>query len=408
MRASSPFSVPPSTTTAPRRRDRLGLRGPGTDDDLALADDATLLVRATNGSVDVGDNAWGIVAALSRLESVLAHRDLDAPVTVWCAGAGGLAEPLTVAMLVSALGLQAEVLATDLCPLAAADGGPLPAWRLGRVPRDLRALLEPGPAGFVVGPLLRGQIRGVVGDLRDGAPAGAFDLVVCRDVLHHYRPAVARSMLAHLRQALAPHGVLLLSAVDALAAGLPLGSDNVVLIDGGGQLREPVAASTSPLLLLTALLHPEPDDGHKADRFAAIADAFPSLGEARLAAAIAASLAGDGRAARAHLAAGSADVDAAVVTAVIELRDERFVEARQALEPSSSSWLAPWLQAELLVRQHRANDARPFLRRALERLENCGDTTTPVVALMPEYDPARVRAACLDALQGRHSGWHGP
>lgn len=407
LRSSLPIVVPAPSPPG-RRRARLGLRGPATNDDVST-DDATLLLRATSGSADVGHGGWGVVAALARLEPVIAARDLDAPVSVWCAGAGGIAEPLTVAMLVAALGLRAEILSTDLCPRGAADTGPLPAWRLGRLARDLRALVEPGPAGFVVGPLLRGQFRGVVQDLRGGAPVGPFDLVVCRDVLYHYRPAVAATMLAHLQSALAPWGMLLLSAVDALAAGLPLGSENIVIVDGGGRLCEPAATSKSPLLLLTTLLNAERDDGKNGARFAAIADEFPFLGEARLAAAVTASVAGDGHAARAHLDLAADDIDAPVVTAVIELRDNRLSEARAALEGAPvSSWLAPWMQAELLVRQHRASEARPLFRRALERLENCGDTTTSVVALMPQYDPRRVRAACLDLLQGCHSGWHEP
>ena len=399
---------PPLPAPPVRRRDRLGLRGPVNDHD--NDDDTTLLLRATSGSSDVGDNAWGLVAALSRLEAKLAHRDPAIAVRVWCAGAGGVAEPLTVAMLVSALGLRAEIVGTDLCPDAAAEAGPLPAWRLGRVPRDLRALVEPGPSGFVWGPRVRGQWRGAVGDLRDGAPAGAFDLVVCRDVLHHYRPAVARTMLVHLQQALAPGGVLLLSAVDALAAGLPLGTDSVVLIDGDGYLPEPVASSTAPLLMLTALFHPEPDDGHKAERFAHLADAFPSLGEARLAAALAASVAGDGHLARRHLQlARNDDVDGAIVTAVIEMRDDRLAEARAALQGAPpSSWLAPWLSAELLIRQQRRHEARAMLRFCLDRLDLCGDTTSPVVALLPEYAAQRVRAACVEQFQGRQSDWHRP
>lgn len=393
--------------TLPTRRDRLGLRGGfGTDDH--VADDATLLVRATTGSAGAGEKAWGIVAAVAYLESALADHDIDEPVRVWCAGSGGIAEPLTAALFVEAIGRHADVVATDLSPLAAADRGPLSAAQIAWLPRSVRSALAPGPDGFVVGETRNMRIRGVQGDLRAGSPADVFDLVICRDVLHHYRPAVAQQMLVHLRQATAPHGVLLLSAVDGLAAGLPLGSDSVILLDGAGQIHEPVAASLSPQLLLLGLLNDELDD-HRSERLATLADAF-NLDEARVGAAIAALVAGDSDTARRqHRLLREDDPDHAVVGALIHLHNGRLGEARAALEHAPpTSWLAPWLHATVLVQQHRSIEAHGLCQLALERLAKCGDSTTPVVALMPEYTPHRVKVACLAVLQSTSGRWHRP
>ncbi|HEY1101633.1 MAG TPA: hypothetical protein VGF99_22025, partial [Myxococcota bacterium] len=154
------------------RRDRLGLRGVVASDD-HRADDATLLKQATGGSAAIGQDAWGFVAALARLESTLLARGHGSTVSVWCAGAGGVAEPLTIGLLLEALDFRADVLATDVDVDAVNDDRPLPAWRIGRLPRVLRRRLRATPEGFVADGG-SGRLRSVHGDLRDGPAAGRF------------------------------------------------------------------------------------------------------------------------------------------------------------------------------------------------------------------------------------------
>jgi chemotaxis protein methyltransferase CheR len=148
-------------------------------------------------------------------------------VRVWSAGCATGEEPYTLALLAcEQLGLAAppvRILATDLSrdALAAARTGRYRARAVRElepelveryftfednayvVCRELRALVEFEPHNLVADP---------------GTPPGAgqFDLVLCRNVLIYFDLPVVERVIASLESALAPEGMLVVGAADAL------------------------------------------------------------------------------------------------------------------------------------------------------------------------------------------------
>ena len=138
---------------------------------------------------------------------------------VWSAGCGAGEEPYTVAMLLRLgpaplpPGLGAEIVGTDLdahqLERAARAAYPesslrdLPAeWRrqaFAREPDGSYRLLEPHAAAS----------RFLLQDVRSEAPAGPFDLILCRNLVFTYFDADTRARcLRRLLAGLAPHGWL--------------------------------------------------------------------------------------------------------------------------------------------------------------------------------------------------------
>jgi chemotaxis methyl-accepting protein methylase len=77
------------------------------------------------------------------------------------------------------------------------------------------ALTEPP---ITILPALRSLVRFQAHDLRDPAPAGPFDVVLCRNVLVYLSAEAARLALRNLAAAVAPGGALVLGALDEAQA----------------------------------------------------------------------------------------------------------------------------------------------------------------------------------------------
>jgi SAM-dependent methyltransferase len=335
---------------------------------------------------------------------------------VWCAGAGGLAEPLTVLLRADAAGVDVDLIATD----ADADirTGIVPGRRLA-LPRSVTTRRLVGDvAGHRPVAALAARLRSAVGDVREVPAGGPFDLVVCRDVLHHLRPDVVRVVWSRLLQSVDEGGVLVVGAVDALAASQPLsGGDDVVFgpdgavafgIGGDALVDDGDAA---PLLRLAALLDEGAPLARRAARMWRLSREQPDLEEARVAAGALALADGQRDLARQLLEAPLSlawEGDACTILAVAALHEGRLHQARTLLgRAPPTSWLAAFLLGSLLRRVQREGDAAAHFRRALALLDG-HDNAPAGAAFLAGCAPAEALRIGQAALRSRAHAWHGP
>ncbi len=147
---------------------------------------------------------------------------------VWSAACGTGEEPLTFAMLLAARGLldKVDLVASDLNrrSLERARAGRFGrrAVRTEPLPPEARPWLTPSPTGWTVAPELVAAIDWRRVNLVDPAAIdavareGAFDLILCRNVLIYFRDDVVRETVEHLAGALAPGGALLVGVSESL------------------------------------------------------------------------------------------------------------------------------------------------------------------------------------------------
>ncbi|WP_242347089.1 CheR family methyltransferase [Anaeromyxobacter terrae] len=154
-------------------------------------------------------------------EVVLSRAPRDRPLRIWSAGCATGEEPYSLAMLLCDAGRAAcrdRILATDVSvrALAVAAEAVYGPWSLRRLDPGSRARhLESEPPQVRV----REEVRAAVEFRRhnlysEPAPAGPFDLVVCRNVLIYFDPETARAITARLLEAVAPGAFLLLGPVE--------------------------------------------------------------------------------------------------------------------------------------------------------------------------------------------------
>lgn len=179
----------------------------GNDHRLAEAVIEALLNHETSFFRDPG--------VLEQAASALAAR--DQPVRIWSAGCATGQEPLSLAMLFAERGLTVEIHATDVSPVAIdrAREGRYSQFEVQRglpIGRLLR-WFEPAGDDWCVRPELTDRIRYRSHNLA-GEPMlpGRFDIILCRNVLLYFGPAMRRQVLDGLADALKPDGLLLLGA----------------------------------------------------------------------------------------------------------------------------------------------------------------------------------------------------
>jgi chemotaxis protein methyltransferase CheR len=140
---------------------------------------------------------------------------------IWSAGCSTGQEPLSLAIMLIEQGLTpgngwaVDLVATDVSHTA------IEAARIGRYSRfeiqrglgvtQMLRHFEEGPDGWQASRQVLGMVRYQVANLLDGPPpGGAFDLILCRNLLIYFDDEAKRLACAQLRQALAAHGRLLL------------------------------------------------------------------------------------------------------------------------------------------------------------------------------------------------------
>lgn len=154
------------------------------------------------------------------------------PLRVWCAGCatGEEAYSMAVALLEGGrAGAGDRILATDVSEraLEQARRGVYRPWALRRLPVELRSRYFGGEEEASVAPGLREMVRFERHNLvADPAPSGPFDLVVCRNVLIYFAPAVAAAVLQRLFSAVRPGGFLALGPSE-LPLAAPLAAERI-------------------------------------------------------------------------------------------------------------------------------------------------------------------------------------
>ncbi len=170
---------------------------------------------------------WDAWSALD--ERVFAARCADpgCPIRVWSAGTASGEEAYSAAALLHARdGTHAappagrfEVLGTDVdrASLAAAAVGAYAESAFADTPAELRARYFTPAAPSRVRPELRAFTRFAQHDLlHDPAPAGLWDVIVCRNVVIYFDRDSQEALFERFHAALAPGGTLFLGKVETL------------------------------------------------------------------------------------------------------------------------------------------------------------------------------------------------
>jgi chemotaxis protein methyltransferase CheR len=175
---------------------------------------------------------------------------------VWCAGCADGAEPYSLAILLRhelAGDWQTAVLATDIGRqyLASKSEGKFEAWSLRATPESIReACFERQGRQWILRPEYREGISFERHNLASdsfppAAHGGAFDLIVCRNVMIYFAPELMRRVILQFHDCLAPGGWLLVGPSEPnmtdFAAFRTVNAPGVTLY------QKPVAALVQPV-----------------------------------------------------------------------------------------------------------------------------------------------------------------
>jgi chemotaxis protein methyltransferase CheR len=187
-----------------------------------------LLPLVTVGKTSFFRDARQFAALRALLPGLLARARAEGrPLAIWSAGCATGEEPWSVAIAAAEAGArpgELELLATDLNPEAAAraQAGTFPAERLHDVPVGQRERWFTASAGSAeVRPTLRALFTGaathnLVSTSYPRPARGAWDVVLCRNVLIYFDTATTIGVLDRFRAALAPGGWLFLGYSESL------------------------------------------------------------------------------------------------------------------------------------------------------------------------------------------------
>jgi chemotaxis protein methyltransferase CheR len=173
---------------------------------------------------------WDVLAGLCRVtisrfwrdRAVFeAVRDLVLPelgpaVSAWSAGCASGEEPYSLVLAAAQAGVKIHVVATDVDPvlLGRARGACYQESSLRDLPAELRARASDDDC---LRPEYREPVDFVRHDVRDGAPGGPFDLVLCRNlVFTYYADELQREIGRHLARSLRVGGALVVGAHEAV------------------------------------------------------------------------------------------------------------------------------------------------------------------------------------------------
>lgn len=177
-------------------------------------------VDAYRGYLRTHEDEWKELDAICRVTISRLYR--DAPVMdelardvlpkarrVWSAGCASGEEPYTIALLAP----HVEIVATDIDAslIERAKKAEFQESSLVELPTELRTRLEREKDA------LRSRITFLVQDLRKEAPAGPFDLVLCRNVAFTYfDEPLQRDVMRRIESVLAPGGRLVIGKGESL------------------------------------------------------------------------------------------------------------------------------------------------------------------------------------------------
>lgn len=141
------------------------------------------------------------------------------PMRIWSAGCASGEEPYSAAITLAGIGVldSATIVGTDLSTraLERARAGRYGRWSLRRCGDGERtAWFTPDGSRWVLRDHYRNAVQWRLAGLLDGPPIGAFDVVLCRNVLIYLTDHAVRAAAATLHDGLAPGGWLLVGASD--------------------------------------------------------------------------------------------------------------------------------------------------------------------------------------------------
>jgi chemotaxis protein methyltransferase CheR len=175
------------------------------------------------------------------LPHLLRQQPATRPFSVWSAACSHGAEAYSLAMLLDTdgAGRRATIQGTDIDQSAlrqAQAGGPYTGDEVRNVPASFLSayFTEQGvtPAGgpaYYVAPRLRSRVRFFPADLLQPGERGAFDLIICRNVLIYFTDSAKQQVVQGLTNALAPGGVLFIGATESIGREGSFGLQRIAL-----------------------------------------------------------------------------------------------------------------------------------------------------------------------------------
>ena len=183
-------------------------------------------VDAYRAYLGANPEEWHVLDALCRITISRFWRDravwealrdevlpaLGSPGSAWSAGCASGEEPYSLVIAAARADVEIVVFATDVDPVLLAR-----AERASYSPSSLRELPAEARDRAFEGHRLRAEyaraVTFVEHDVRDGAPDGPFDLVLCRNlVFTYFASALEAEVGGHLVRALRPGGALVVGA----------------------------------------------------------------------------------------------------------------------------------------------------------------------------------------------------
>ncbi len=163
-----------------------------------------------------------VLDAVGDAVQEMRHQVSDRRLRIWSAGCSTGQEPLSLAMLFAERGMgdglcAPEIVATDLSPaaLARARSGKFSQFEIQRgLPvRRMMTWFDSQGGDWVAKHDLVRRVQFRQHNLTaDPAPPGKFDIILCRNVLLYFSPAMRRTVFDVLSSAIRPGGLLVLGA----------------------------------------------------------------------------------------------------------------------------------------------------------------------------------------------------
>lgn len=148
---------------------------------------------------------------------------------VWTAGCSQGQEPYSIALILRELSpsRRHRILATDVDGEAlqrAQAGGPYRPEELRHVPRwQLQRYFRPAGDGFLLGEEIRGLVEFRRHNLLSDDFEEGFDLILCRNVMIYFSPAMKERLFRRFHRSLRPGGILFLGGTEAMLNASALG-----------------------------------------------------------------------------------------------------------------------------------------------------------------------------------------
>jgi chemotaxis protein methyltransferase CheR len=170
------------------------------------------------------------------LPALMAARERNRRIRIWCAAASTGQEPYSLAMAMKEMapaldGFRVEIIATDLSRevLAKAEAGLYSQFEVQRglpIQLLLKYFTQHGDL-WQIAPEIRAMVQyRPLNLLSDFSRLGLFDLIICRNVLIYFESQTKSDVLDRLARVIAPDGFLILGAAET-TIGLTQGFKSV-------------------------------------------------------------------------------------------------------------------------------------------------------------------------------------